>query len=227
MLDLCKGNDLFIINGRIGNDKGIGKLTCKNSSVVDYVISSVDFLKHIANFSICQFSKLFSDVHSPISLSLKSENKDEIMVTENVSNNAEACREKPKKWDETYKIDFVNSIDVDSIQNLDMQLENLNIENVVQSDINTLVGKIGEIYVSSAKETFGIAGKPFKNKKRKVCIGSKPWFGVDCKFARQHYRKLKQRCKTNNTEEKRELIKKAEKDYKKQMDVGIKNIERK
>jgi hypothetical protein len=28
------------------------------------------------------------------------------MVTENVSNTAEACREKPKKWDETYKVDF-------------------------------------------------------------------------------------------------------------------------
>jgi hypothetical protein len=46
---------------------------------------------------------------------------DEIMVTENVSNNAEACREKPKKWDETYKVDFVNNIDVDSIQNLEIQ----------------------------------------------------------------------------------------------------------
>jgi hypothetical protein len=41
-------------------------------------------------------------------------------------------------------------------------------ENVVQSDIDTRVGKLGEIFVSSAKETFGITGKPFKNKKRKV-----------------------------------------------------------
>jgi hypothetical protein len=144
------------------------------------------------------------------------------MVTENVSNNAEACREKPKKWDETYKVDFVNNIDVDSIQNLKIQLENLNIENVVQSDIDTLVGKLGEIFVSSAMETFGIASKPFKNKKRKVCISSKPWFGADCKFARQHYRKLKRRSKTNNTEETRELMKKAEKYYKKQMYVSIK-----
>ena len=46
----------------------------------------VIFFKHIVNFSICEFSKLFSDVHSPISLSLKCENKDEIKVTENVSN---------------------------------------------------------------------------------------------------------------------------------------------
>ena len=55
------------------------------------------------------------------------------MVTENVSNTAEACLEKPKKCYETYKVDFVNNIDVDSIQNLKVQLENLNIENVVQS----------------------------------------------------------------------------------------------
>ena len=155
---------------------------------------------------------------------MKCENKDEILVTENVSNNAEACHEKPKKWDETYKVDFVNNVD---IQNLEIQLENLNIENVVQSDIDTLVGKLGEIFVSSAKETFGIAGKPFKNKKRKACISSKPCLGVDCKFARQHYRKLKRRCKTNNTEETRELMKKAENNYNKQMDVSIKNIERK
>jgi hypothetical protein len=88
-------------------------------------------------------------------MSLKCENKDEILVTENVSNNAEACHEKPKKWEETYKVDFVNNVDVDSIQNLEIQLENLNIENVVQSDIDTLVGKLGEIFISSAKETIG------------------------------------------------------------------------
>jgi len=48
------------------------------------------------------------------------------------------------------------------------------------------------------------------------------WFGADCKFAREHYRKLKRRSKTNNTEETRKLMRKAEKDYKKQMDVSIK-----
>jgi hypothetical protein len=52
LLDLCKGNDLFIINGRIGNDKGIGKLTCKNSSVVDYVISSVDKSIYVGLYNV-------------------------------------------------------------------------------------------------------------------------------------------------------------------------------
>jgi hypothetical protein len=49
---------------------------------------------------------------------VKCENKDEIMVTENVSNTAKACREKPKKWDETYKVDFVNNIDVSQLFSL-------------------------------------------------------------------------------------------------------------
>jgi hypothetical protein len=40
LLDICKASNLFIVNGRIGNDKTeSGKLTCKNSSVVDYCIN--------------------------------------------------------------------------------------------------------------------------------------------------------------------------------------------
>ena len=67
LLELCKCNDLFIVNGRIGGDKNIGKLTCKNSNIVDYVISSVDFLKCIVDMDVLEFSTLYSDVHSPIS----------------------------------------------------------------------------------------------------------------------------------------------------------------
>ena len=48
LLDICKTNNLFIVNGRIGDDKTkSGKLTCKNSSVVDYCICTCSF------FTIC------------------------------------------------------------------------------------------------------------------------------------------------------------------------------
>ena len=33
LLNLCRGNDLFIVNGRIGDNKE-GNLTCRNASVV-------------------------------------------------------------------------------------------------------------------------------------------------------------------------------------------------
>ena len=37
LLDICKANNLFIVNGRDDKTES-GKLTCKNSSVVDYRI---------------------------------------------------------------------------------------------------------------------------------------------------------------------------------------------
>ena len=63
LLNFCKYIDVFILNGRIGEDKDIGKFTCKNVGVVDYTIASPGYLKHITNFQVLEFSKLLSDVH--------------------------------------------------------------------------------------------------------------------------------------------------------------------
>jgi hypothetical protein len=40
LLELCRCNNIFICNGRIGDDKGIGKFTSKNVSVVELVLKS-------------------------------------------------------------------------------------------------------------------------------------------------------------------------------------------
>ena len=50
------------------NDKGVCKFTSKDASVVDYVIGSISFLKLVQNFSVLDSSKLFSDIHTPLSL---------------------------------------------------------------------------------------------------------------------------------------------------------------
>ena len=42
--DFCKNNDLYIVNSRLGSDKNIGEVTCRNRSTVDYVIASVNIL---------------------------------------------------------------------------------------------------------------------------------------------------------------------------------------
>jgi hypothetical protein len=36
LLEFCKGNSLFLLNGRVGEDHREGRLTCKNLSTVDY-----------------------------------------------------------------------------------------------------------------------------------------------------------------------------------------------
>ena len=58
--------NLFILNGRFGEDKISHKLTCKDSSTVDYFISSGYNFAHIAALKVFDFSQLYSDPHCPI-----------------------------------------------------------------------------------------------------------------------------------------------------------------
>jgi hypothetical protein len=39
-----------------------------------------------------------------------------------------------------------------------------------------------------------------KEEKSKISLSKKPWFGLNCKFARQNYRNLKSRHRRNKTE---------------------------
>jgi hypothetical protein len=52
LLNFCKGNSMSIVNGRVGNDKNIGRFTCRNASVVDYCITSPELLKLFFDFDI-------------------------------------------------------------------------------------------------------------------------------------------------------------------------------
>jgi hypothetical protein len=52
---------------RIGDDYlESRRLTCRNSSVVDYYICSPCFFEYFCNFKVVDFSRLYSDVHSPL-----------------------------------------------------------------------------------------------------------------------------------------------------------------
>jgi hypothetical protein len=43
LLELCRGNSLFLLNGRVGEDQHEGRLTCKISSTVDYCLYMITF----------------------------------------------------------------------------------------------------------------------------------------------------------------------------------------
>ena len=71
LLDICRKNNIYIVNGRKGNDKLIGECTCHNTSVVDYFISSSKLFSYIVEFEIKEFSPLFSDVHRQLHVKLQ------------------------------------------------------------------------------------------------------------------------------------------------------------
>ena len=60
------------MKGRLGKDQ-IGNLTCRNASVVDYCLRNVNVLERLVDLEILEFPTLFSDVHTPFTLTLKKE----------------------------------------------------------------------------------------------------------------------------------------------------------
>ena len=55
LLELCKQTGVRILNGRVGDDKGVGKFTFVGSrgySVVDYVLASQDLFEYVSTFKV-------------------------------------------------------------------------------------------------------------------------------------------------------------------------------
>ena len=67
-----------ILNGRVGKDEKVGKFTCVKTtaqSVVDYIISSVTLFPSVLDFHFEKFDNCMSDVHLPLSTTVKLENE--------------------------------------------------------------------------------------------------------------------------------------------------------
>jgi predicted ATP-dependent endonuclease of OLD family len=107
---------------------------------------------------------------------------------------------------------------------------------VNQNYINTLVTDIGKVLLDSAKQTFGVklVNTNYSKKKKKITKGDKPWVDIECKRARQHYRKMKRKkgesqysynlAKNSEKEYKKVLINKAMKNYRKKMTKKMQNL---
>lgn len=70
LLEFCRSNNMFIVNGRFGLDCKSPKLTCKDASTVDYFITTAQVFAHICDFEVLDFSPLYSDSHTALVLTL-------------------------------------------------------------------------------------------------------------------------------------------------------------
>ena len=105
-------------------------------------------------------------------------------------------------------------------------MENVDQQNVNQNYINTLVTDIGQVLLNSAKQTFGVKLVNTNSSKKKIITkGDKPWFDIECKRARQYYRKMKR--KKGESQYSYNLAKNSEKEYKKVLNKAMKNYRKK
>ena len=89
-----------------------------------------------------------------------------------------------RKWDVNKQLDFQNNIESSKLIELSDKLENLPHERINPNIIDSLTGDLCNILITSARKTLG--SNSGKNHKEKQFL-SKPWFDLDCKFARKYF----------------------------------------
>lgn len=151
MIDFCKNNNFFIANGRVGNDIGVGALTCKNSSTVDYDLCSRELFQYLCNVKVLDFCKFFYDVHKPISFSIKTN------VTASIVNSLPAKNQPTVKlWSANNTDVFREKLDHSTVERITDELLHLKTSNTVnEENIKTVMTKLCKLFITTAEQSFG------------------------------------------------------------------------
>ena len=96
---------------------------------------------------------MLSDVHCPLSITLHGN----ALLDDSCQNTSEHVQEnveKVKNWDRKKLLDFQKNINQERINNLIIELSRPG-NDMTPGSVNSIVENIGEIFVESAKITFG------------------------------------------------------------------------
>ena len=211
LIETCKNNNLFIVNGRVGKDKYLGAPTFRDKSLIDYTICTAECFAWLSDFEIIELDAIFSDGHSLLSWSLQAEG---LRTYNNSNSNNEAKNTKPKfRWSENTKEQFIAQINLAEVLHVKQKLDTLepNSEN-----INRYTNEISTIFENAAQKSLKYAKASFK--KRQF---DKPWFGPACKMARKQYHKAKNMYKLNRCQRLKNNLQVQSKNFKKVMNKYI------
>lgn len=173
LLNLCKKNKyIYIANSRVGDDNGIGEKTCKDKSVVDYLLLSSQLFPLIKQFKMEDFIPLYSDCHSLLQFSFQSR---EAQVSTDELINDDTRDRLFVKWNCEKKFEYVNYIhsDYDGVLlNVLADLDDLSSRaNIRQTDIDNAVKKLRIIsptgrkkYLTISKTVRNIINKTNRNR---------------------------------------------------------------
>ncbi|XP_030839274.1 uncharacterized protein LOC115923141 [Strongylocentrotus purpuratus] len=201
VIDICKTLGLAIVNGRLGDDNGIGNFTCFNKnggcSTIDYAIVSHELFYNIQNFQVDLFDKCLSDVHCPIVMTLQSTHthNQEIHDVNTICDSSKP-RYMSFKWDRENANEYS-----DRLHRLTLQLSGIveNIHgNVSQELVDHCYSEICNSFLQAAQD-IGVCKWKQSNTARShkeqhnVNSPSQLWFDADCEAARKEYLNLRNR----------------------------------
>ena len=213
LLSLCKNNNMYIANGRIGVDKYCGKVTSKESSLVDYFIVKSDLFPLIKEFEVIDFDPLFSDVHCRLHVSISCSINTDLHNKKNT-----VIGEKPVRWVPDKKQQFIDNFENKiTLNEFCEQLEFIS----NADELNTFVENFNKVFTDTAHDTFGNR-TIYSNCKEKT---NQPWFGPSCHAKRKLFHNAKKKYNLNKTDANRLDLKVACKAYRAEMNKCFQEYE--
>ena len=209
LLDICRHNNLFMLNGRYGNDKNVGQLTFRDKSVIDYVLSTAYCFNFIEDFSIVATDKLFSDGHALLQWSLKCHSPSITVSNPEIEQYSIKLR-----WDEKHSENFVKNINENEFLSV---MEEINEIRPSPENIESITKKLTDILNKSAHATLKTPNIIKKNMNGK----GQPWFGTKCEKARKVYHKAKLNYNKHRNIQNKQRLNMASSNYKKTMNFYI------
>ena len=173
LIELCRNNNLFILNGRIGKDQTLRSFTFRDRSIIDYVCATADCFQYISEFEIIETDPLYSDGHSALYWSLT------VPDLTNFRKINHDYKQQYPKWQTDMSTNFINNIDLIQLEEIKLQL-NTNPQS--QITIEHITNELQQLFEKSAHSTF----QPASNKHKHTNKDNKPWFGPKCFQARNN-----------------------------------------
>jgi exonuclease III len=220
LVDMCKNIGLIIVNGRCGKDAHIGKLTCKDASLIDYVLASPRIITCIYDFDILPFNECLSDVHCPLHIILKSDKDSSLQNVPASVIDGNLIR---PKWKDEFKSLFTENIDLDSIETIQLHINNLQQqEDINQYDVDETYTMITNVLHLSAIACGSVS--PCRPKKKlSTRRRSNLWWNDDCENYRKEFNIARKLNIQHKTEQTNLMRKQASKRYKKLIKKNINN----
>ena len=218
LLELCRACDLKIVNGRFGNDKNVGAFTChrvNGKSTIDYAIVSDSLTPQVMDFFIDIHDKSMSDVHCPISLTIKTTFIKPALPTFKTrkgSKNSKKIKHYKSKWKEGVGPAFQQNFTSTDVENLQENIANIKTSGANQEKINDLTNMLGDIFIKTAQKV-GLYKEGGGKKREYLRINPhQPWFDSECEDRRNLFFTSRQNLR-NATVNKIELKEKLDMDF--------------
>ena len=155
LLDFCKRSGFRIVNGRVGEDAGVGKCTyvgSRGSSLIDYVIAVQDLFKYFSNFCVND-PNILSD-HCVLNFVMNFEllDYDSASNTMESENGTQFCNGKYVRDNDKANI-FLNNLQSEGVK---QQLNNIT-DSINQAASNEEI----DVSVNSFTNLVGVIAEPF------------------------------------------------------------------